>query len=438
VDKTMRNLPFSVERLIAAVDAAMPQAQQLFEDIARKTAGEVGINREPYGEGEQVALDVLQSAVAALDLEHNIDPFGNLYLTLPGADRDAPTWLVGSHVDSVPCGGNYDGLAGVLSGVTALAAFRRMGLLPQRDVTVMAIRAEELSAWYGGRHDGHIGSRAALGLLPVAELDSAINSRSGRTLRSHMQEAGADPAAVSGREPYLLPAKYHGYLELHIEQGPVLEARSTPVGIVTAIRGAMRGRTCRCLGAYTHSGAVPHEYRSDAVMAAVELVHALDAECARVRSTGRDVVYTVGKFFTDAKQHALTKVPGEAEFTIDIRSEDEQILTAMRALVGELSAEIAMRRRVRFEFAPFSLLRPAAMNAGFRERLLAGCQDLGISAIEIPSGAGHDAQDFAHAGLRTGMIFVRNSHGSHNPNEAMDMADFGLGTRLLAWMLATS
>lgn len=416
----------------------MPLAQALFEEVRSKTADEVGVSREPYGKGEQLALDALTRAAGELGLEKRADPFGNLYLTLPGSDRAAPAWLTGSHVDSVPSGGNYDGFAGVVAGITAAAAFLRAGFVPPCDITVMAIRAEELSAWYGGQHDGHIGSRAALGLLPVAELDSAINSRSGKTLRSHMKESGADPAAVGCGVPYLSSAQFKGYLELHIEQGPVLEARCIPIGIVTAIRGAIRGRSCRCLGAYTHSGAVPHEYRSDAVMATVELVHELDNEWSRVRAVGGDLVFTVGKLFTDAGLHALTKVPGEVEFTIDLRSRDEKTLTAMQSLVERLSADIMRRRRVRFDFAPFSLHRPAEMDADLRARLLAGCRDLGITAMEIPSGAGHDAQDFANAGFRASMIFVRNSHGSHNPHEAMDMADFALGTRLLAWALATS
>jgi beta-ureidopropionase / N-carbamoyl-L-amino-acid hydrolase len=426
----------SIERLAAAVDASMPLARALFDEVREKTAAEAGVSREPYSEREQLAIDVLARTARDFDIQTHSDPFGNLYMTMAGRDRTAPAWIAGSHVDSVPRGGNYDGFAGVGAGVAALAAFRRANLTPPCDVTVMAIRAEELSAWYGGQHDGHIGSRAALGLLPVAELDSAINSRTGRTLRSHMLEAGADPAAVRRGTPYLAPGKYRGYLELHIEQGPVLEGRGVPVGIVTAIRGAWRGRSCRCVGTYTHSGAVPHEYRSDAVMATVELVHALDVEWARVRERGGDLVFTVGKFFTDAKQHALTKVPGEVEFTLDLRSQNEETLIALRSLVERLSSEIGERRRVRFDYAPFSLQKPATMDAVFRAKLLDGCRHLEIDAMEIPSGAGHDAQDFVHAGFRAAMIFVRNSHGSHNPDEAMDMADFALGTQLLAWMLA--
>jgi N-carbamoyl-L-amino-acid hydrolase len=413
----------------------MPLAESLFREIGGKTADAVGVSREPYGAGEQTAINVLSRAAQSLELDVATDPFGNLYLTSPGRDRGAPRWLVGSHVDSVPSGGNYDGLAGVVAGVTALAALRRAGFASACGITVMCIRGEELSSWYGGHHDGHIGSRAALGQLPMGELDSAINSVSGRTLREHMRNAGFDPRAVGRAPPYLSPQKFRGFLELHIEQGPVLENHGIPVGVVTAIRGAARARSCRCVGSYTHSGAVPHEYRSDAVMAAIELLRELDLEWEHVRRRGGDLVFTVGKFFTDARLHALTKVPGEANFTLDFRSQDETTLRWMSGLAQDLAQEIGARRRVRFELGRFSMHRPAAMDAALKRRLLWGCRELDIGHMEIASGAGHDAQDFAHAGFPAAMIFVRNSRGSHNPHEAMDMADFALGTRLLAWML---
>jgi beta-ureidopropionase / N-carbamoyl-L-amino-acid hydrolase len=325
----------------------------------------------------------------------------------------------------------------VVAGLTAVTALRRAAIAPPRNVTVMGIRAEELSSWYGGAHGGHIGSRAALGLLPVSELDSAINSRTDRSLRAHMREAGFDPDAVRPGKPHLDRARWHGYLELHIEQGPVLENRGIPVGVVTAIRGAARARSCRGIGEYTHSGAVPHEYRSDAVMAAVELIRELDLDWERYRAAGRDLVVTVGKFYTDAAVHALTKVPGEANFALDIRSQDSETLEAMSARAALLAREIGERRRVRFDLGEFSLQQPAKMDSALKQRLLDGCAALDIPSMEIPSGAGHDAQDFAHAGYRAAMIFVRNAHGSHNPREAMEMADFALGTKLLAWALAS-
>lgn len=423
------------DSLARAVNAAMPDAQSLFDTVRARTADTVGVSREPYGEGEQCAVDAITETARSLELEIAGDPYGNVYLTMPGRDRAAPGWIVGSHVDSVPHGGHYDGYAGVVAGLTALAAFRQSGIVPPCDVTVMGIRGEELSSWYGGHHDGHIGSRAALAILPPSELDTAIHSGTGRTLREQMRAAGMDPDAVEARTPHLNRTRYRGYLELHIEQGPVLEGKGLPVGIVTAIRGAARSRSCRCVGAYTHSGAVPHEYRSDAVMATVELIRELDLEWTRVRETGGDLAFTVGKLYTDAQHHALTKVPGVADFSIDLRSQDEAMLERLAALTRDLAQSIGARRRVNFELSPFSIQKPAAMDTEFRASLLQGCATLSLPAMEIASGAGHDAQDFAHAGFRAGMIFVRNSNGSHNPDEHMDMNDFALGTRLLAWML---
>jgi N-carbamoyl-L-amino-acid hydrolase len=423
-------------KLAATVEASMPLAERLFQDLRECTRDGPGVSREPYTAGEQAAHDLLAEAARALELEITVDPYGNLYMTLPGRNRDAPRWIAGSHLDSVPCAGNYDGAAGVVAGITALAAFRKLGLVPARDISVMGIRAEEVSSWFGGNHNGHIGCRSALGRLPREELLSAVNTASGATLAEQMKRAGFDPDVVGRGTPYLQPPAIHGYLELHIEQGPVLEERGIPVGVVTGIRGAARARNARCLGEYTHSGAVPHEYRADAVLATAELLHELDAAWARVRAEGGDLVFTVGKLYTDARVHSLTKVPGETQFTIDFRSQDEALLGRMGALAHRLAAEIGVRRRVRFELGEFNLHQPAMMDAGYRDTLNAGCRELGITAMDIPSGAGHDAQDFALAGVRAGMIFVRNSHGSHNPDEAMELRDFMLGTQLLAWKLA--
>lgn len=421
--------------LTRAVDAGMTRADALFRDVGAKTADTAGFSREPYGAGEQIAADALAAQARDLQLETATDAFGNFYMTLPGKDRAAPGWLTGSHMDTVPLGGNYDGFAGIVAGLAAVDAFRRAGITPPVDVTVMGIRAEEVSSWFGGQHDGHFGSRAALGRLPVAELDSAVNSRTGRTMREQMRDAGLDPGAVQPGKAHLQARRYRGFLELHIEQGPVLEERGVPVGIVTGIRGAVRARSCRCVGAYTHSGAVPHEYRSDAVMATVELVNALDREWTRVRESGRDLVFTVGKFFTDPKQHALTKVPGECEFCLDFRSQDRAVLDDMAAVTQQLVQRIGPERRVRFALSPFSVHLPAVMDPALRAAMAGASAGLGVRTMDIPSGAGHDAQDFAHAGFPSAMIFVRNRHGSHNPDEAMDMADFALGTRLLAWSL---
>ncbi|MEA3156976.1 MAG: beta-ureidopropionase / N-carbamoyl-L-amino-acid hydrolase [Betaproteobacteria bacterium] len=420
-----------------AVDAAMPLGIELLETLRTETADRAGVSRETYGPKEQFAHDLLRKAAENLDLETRIDFAGNLYMTLAGSDRSAPGWITGSHLDSVPMGGNFDGAAGVIAGLVALAALRKSGHSPARDITVMGIRAEEASSWFAGSHNGHLGSRAALGMLPRSELDGAINSRSGRTLAQHIADAGFDVEAIAAGRQALDRDRYRGYIELHIEQGPVLENRAIPVGIVTGIRGSARLRSARCIGEYTHSGAVPHEYRSDAVLATAELCYQLDREWEAVRKANGDLVFTVGKLYTDSKAHALTKVPGETAFTMDLRSQHLGTLEDMMAKTRALADEIGRRRRVRFELGEFNISPPAIMDASLQAQLSDVARELGIDALALPSGAGHDAQDFAHAGYPAAMIFVRNAHGSHNPHEALDPADLALGTQLLTRFLAS-
>lgn len=426
-----------IRLLKIAVDAAMPLAVDLFDTLKKQTADGDGVSRETYGTGEQFAHNLLRRTAEDLGLEVRVDFAGNLYMTLPGRDRSAPGWITGSHLDSVPMGGNYDGAAGVVAGVVAVAAMRKSGYQPARDITVMGIRAEEASSWFAGSHDGHLGSRAALGMLPGSELNGAINSRTGRTLAQHIADAGFDANAIAAGRKALERERFLGYVELHIEQGPVLEKRAIPVGVVTGIRGSARLRSARCVGAYTHSGAVPHEYRSDAVLAMAELCYRLDMAWESVRQAGGDLVFTVGKLYTNPKAHALTKVPGEADFTIDFRSQDLGTLNDMISRTREFTDEIGQRRRVHFELGDVNISEPALMDARLQEILRREAHALGIDVLSMPSGAGHDAQDFSHAGFRAAMIFVRNGHGSHNPAESLDMADLALGTQILARFLAS-
>jgi len=425
--------------LTDATVASMPLATRLFDDLRRLTADGDGVTRDSYGRGEQTAHDLVEDAARTLALEITKDPAGNLYMTLPGEDRTLPAWYVGSHLDSVLHGGNFDGAAGVIAGLTAIAALRVADVRPRRDITVMGIRAEECSTWFVGHHGGHLGSRAVLGLLWPGELDTAVHVRSGKTCAQCMDEAGFDSDYFrSGAGPYLKPERIRGYFELHIEQGPVLEHRGFPVGVVTGIRGALRARSGRTIGAYTHSGAVPHELRQDAVLATAEFVHALDEVWAKMRDAKRDMVYTVGKFYTDAERHSIVKVPGEVGFAFDIRSQDIRVLEEMRGVVATLAADVCARRNVKLDPGELSLVRPAVMDETMRVHMKGGCRDLGIPYMDIPSGAGHDAADFHDAGIPASMIFIRNANGSHHPDEAMAMDDFALGTRLLTWTLATA
>lgn len=330
----------NAEKVTQAVQESMPLAQRLFDDLRRETEDGAGVTRDSYGKGEQIGHDLTEAVARSLHLEISKDPAGNLHMTLPGKDRSLPAWYIGSHLDSVLHGGNYDGAAGVIAGLTAVAALQRVDFTPERDITVMGIRAEECSTWFVGHHGGHLGSRAVLGLLWPGELDSAVHVHSGKSFAQCMDEAGFDSSYFrNNTAPYLKPDRIHGYLELHIEQGPVLEHRGFPVGIVTGIRGALRARSARTVGAYTHSGAVPQELRQDAVLATAELVLELERKCDAMRGVGRDVVYAAGKFYTDAEHHSIVKVPGEVSFAFDIRSQEIALLEEMRDVATALARD---------------------------------------------------------------------------------------------------
>lgn len=411
-------------------------AEHLFDDLRASTADGAGVTRESFGAGEQAAVDLCAARAASLGLQTRCDAGGNLHMTLAGRNPDLPGWITGSHLDSVPQGGNFDGAAGVVAGLTVLAAWRQAGSLPERSITVIGIRGEEASSWYRGHHDGHLGSRAALGLLTAQELTTAINIRSGAPLREHLARIGLDPEGIAAGRSKLDAAGHRGFVELHIEQGPVLEALDRPVGVVSGIRGSARARAARCVGAYTHSGAVPHEYRQDAVLATAELCHRLDHVWEQVRAHGRDLVFTVGKLYTNPDAHSISKVPGEVSFSIDFRSLDLDVLHELMAASRALAEEIGARRKVRFELGEFNVSAPVVTDAVLRNLIAQGARELDIAAHPIASGAGHDAQEFSRAGFPTAMIFVRNANGSHNPQEAMRIDDFMRGTQLLAWTLS--
>lgn len=190
------------------------------------------------------------------------------------------------------------------------------------------------------------------------------------------------------------------------------------------------------MGKYDHGGGTPQEHRKDAVIATAALVTKVDEEWQRLYEEKRDLVFAFGKLFTDPKVHSMSKVPGEVRFSLDLRSGDSEVLAAMRDFVRRTAEAISSRRKVEFELGDFTIMEPTVLDPALRGTLRAGCGKLSIPYMELPSGGGHDAQEFAKAGVHSAMIFVRNAHGSHVAEESMEMTDFALGTRLLTWMLA--
>jgi beta-ureidopropionase / N-carbamoyl-L-amino-acid hydrolase len=401
-------------------------AASAFDALSRATRQGRGIVRDSYGAGEEAAHDLMRSAAKRLDLDISIDALGNLMMTLPGRDRSAPRVIIGSHLDSVPQGGNYDGAAGVVAGLSVLSALKKAAIEPAYDLTVMGIRAEE-SAWFDVPY---IGSAGAFGLLDPASL-SIKRSDNGRTLESALLERGFDPDAIRSRRQLLEPSRIRAFLEVHIEQGPTLVARGLPAAVVTGIRGCKRFRNARCLGQYAHSGAVNRPYRQDAVAATVALLHHLETIWVEREEAGEDLVFTSGELYTDPSMHGPSKIAGEARFVIDLRSISEATMDAMAAEACQAAACIGEAYRVRFELGATSDSPSAVMDTRLRARLMS----LLAQPFEMPSGAGHDAAVFAKMGIPTAMIFMRNEHGSHNPEEALEMEDFEVATQALLRLL---
>ena len=256
--------------LVTAVAAQRELAASLFDQLRRDGLDEPGVSRDPYGPGEQRAHATVTAAANRLGLRIEHDAAANLYMTLAGRDPQAKRVIVGSHLDFVPHGGNFDGAAGVVAGLVAVAALQRAGITLDRDLTVMGIRAEE-SIWF---QVSYIGSRGALGTLPDGALD-VRRIDTDRTLAEHIADCGGDPEALRGGARYLDPQRIAAYLELHIEQAPSLVEAGRPVAICTGIPGNFRYPDARIEGSHDHVG-LPRRFRRDAAMAGAEFAMALD------------------------------------------------------------------------------------------------------------------------------------------------------------------
>jgi N-carbamoyl-L-amino-acid hydrolase len=213
-------------------------------------------------------------------------------------------------------------------------------------------------------------------------------------------------------------------------------ARGLPVSVVTGIRGNVRHRAVTCHGEAGHSGAVPRWLRKDAAFGAVELLHRLDGHWQALLGQGHDLVVTTGVLGTDPAEHAIARIPGLLRFSFEVRSQSQATLDAFYDLFLEECRAIEAERGVRFSMERRLDTAPAVMDPGLVERLRRVIRDLGLPDEPMASGAGHDSAVFSNAGVPSAMLFVRNEHGSHNPREAMEMADFMAGAEVLWRVLA--
>jgi N-carbamoyl-L-amino-acid hydrolase len=410
----------------ASLDSLEEFASSLFEKLRQSSFDGVGITREAYGNGESSAHDLIAHVARQEGLEVDIDAAKNLMISLPGRDADKPFIACGSHLDSVPQGGNFDGAAGVIGALTAVVHLKRTGFVPPRTVKVFVFRAEE-SAWFG---KSWLGSSAMFGLLTDQDLSSR-RSTNGQTLREAMIAMGADLDRIIDRDRLLNPAQIAAFLELHIEQGPVMVAKGVPVAIVTAINGNIRHLRIICHGHSEHSGAITRLMRRDAVFAVADLIVRLDCAWKEFDRSGNNLLITCGMLGTNPNDHAISRIPGEVSFSFEIRAERRETLEGFYSRFEAECRAVANERNVRFEIDRRITNLPAPMDTRWVKHLSGICKRLEIPHELLPSGGGHDAAVFVYVGVPTAMVFIRNDNGSHNPREAIRMADFMTATAVL-------
>ena len=348
------------------------------------------------------------------------DRAGNVFVRRAGR-RDGAAILSGSHLDTVPTGGAYDGAYGAVAALCALEQLDAAGIVTEHPVEAVAWAGEE-----GSRFPlGCLGSGAFAGLNDLAAIDALCDEDGVSFAAARAAKNGLLPD-VPVRDGFPAPA---GYVELHIEQGPVLEHRGVRLGNVTAIAGQARFDV-EVHGESGHAGTVPMELRHDALSSAAELVLELEAAASAIG----EAVLTVGRLVVFPNQTNV--IPGRVAFRIDARSVDESRITALRTAVVECAERVATQRGVRIETALIEERRAVAMDHRLRGAVAAAIDELGETAIDLPSGAGHDAMCVASV-APVAMIFVPSAGGrSHVGNEYTTPDDLQLGVTALTRSIA--
>lgn len=383
-------------------------------EIGKSEAG--GVTRLSFSDEERAAKDMVAGWMREAGMSVREDAAGNLFGRREGREPGAPAVLVGSHVDSVPSGGNFDGPLGVLAGIEVAQTLEERGEATEKAVEVVAFTDEE-----GTRFSfGMIGSRALAGRLRPEDL--ATRDKDGVSIAEAMRAYGLDPGRIS--EAARTDGSPAAYVELHIEQGKVLEAEDLPVGVVTGIAAPVWLRLV-FMGEAGHAGTTPMGGRRDALAAAAEVVGAVEQEAA---ATGTSVG-TVGRI--SAEPGGVNVIPGRVEVSLDLRDISEDVRDGVEARVLERARELCARRGVGLEVEELQRMKPAPCSEEVRSAAVKACEEVGVRPFALQSGAGHDGMLVASL-CPMGMVFVRSKDGiSHNPAEWSSKEDCALGAEVL-------
>jgi len=376
-----------------------------------------GIYRMSFSAGDMEARAWLQQRIRDAGLDLYIDGAANIHARLEW-DGKRPSVMTGSHMDTVPGAGHLDGALGVLTGLECLRCIKEQGLALRYPLESVAFTDEE------GRFGDMFGSRAVCGQLTP---DSIMQARDlgGTRLVEAMAEHGLD--AMDALHAQRNPDSIHAFIELHIEQGPVLDRQRLQIGVVDAIAGLFKWQV-RLIGEANHAGTTPMNMRRDAFQGLAELAGEIPRILEENGSTRS--VATVGR--VELFPGAANVVPGRAEFSLEVRDTDPLVLNKLADAFRRALSAIARRRELMFEFDVMGELAPVKCDSGIVDTISAVCREMGSDATRMHSGAAHDTQVISTI-TRAGMIFVPSKEGrSHSPSEwtAWENIEIGANTLL--------
>lgn len=393
--------------------------QEHIETLAKiGKIGETGVCRLAHSKEDREAVDVVRIWMEEAGLDTHIDGFGNLVGRIEGKEKDKPILMLGSHIDSQPYGGRFDGTLGALGALEVVHTMKDEGLVPNRSIEVICFADEEGSRF----NKGVFGVRGIIGQLEEGELER--KDKNGVTRLEALREFGVEPDV--SQSPVYQPGDIEAFLELHIEQGPVLESKNKPVGIVSAISGPI-WLTVTLEGFAGHAGSVPMNLRQDAFLGASIITKEFN-ELVRNEGTP-NTVGTVGSVQTFPNSRNI--IPEKVEFTIDLRDIDLDARTKLEKKLYEIIERTSKELNLEYSISEDTRSDPRYCADWIKDIMKAEDEQLGYDSPTLMSGPFHDALFMSYIS-DYGMIFVRCEKGiSHNPLEYAEMEDMQKGVELL-------
>jgi allantoate deiminase len=397
---------------------AQPSGTRIWErcdTLGRLSEDPGGLTRIFMSKEQRAVDDLTLGWMREAGMSARLDAIGNVVGRYEGEKEGAPCLMLGSHLDTVRNAGKYDGMLGVIAAIDCVHTLNARGRRLPFAIEVVGF-ADEEGVRFGSTL---LGSRAIAGTFDAKLLEN--RDKDGTSMREALAAFGLDPERVG--DAVRRRGDILAYAELHIEQGPVLEAEGLPVGVVTAINGANRF-TVEIEGMAGHAGTVPMSLRRDALAAASECVLAIESRCSREP----ELVGTVGRL--EAAPGATNVIPGNVRFTIDLRAPSDEQRRRASVDINEAIPSICARRGVRVTVRPTHEGRTATCAGWMQQQIASAIEAEGLPVRRLPSGAGHDGMALVDL-VDIGMLFVRCKDGiSHNPLEAITVADAELSARV--------